>query len=72
MRTLLDLLRENEASVQRQKGLFRSLLQDASVYLKILDPESGEKELIKSVAAELAKLVRQIFRLNRDPTATSA
>ena len=34
----------------------QDLMQDASLKLKILDPELGEKELIKSVAAEVANL----------------
>ena len=57
MRALLDLLRENKAEVQTKPIFFQSLLQHASVHLKILDPEHGEEELIKSVAAELAKLI---------------
>ena len=59
MRALLDLLRENEAPVKTT--LFFScqdVLQNARAHLKILDPEHGEEELVKSVAAELAKLMR--------------
>ena len=57
MRALLDILRDNEAAVHRwsKSQLF---LQHASSQLKILDPEHGEEELVKSVAAELAKLMR--------------
>ena len=58
MRALLDLLRENEAAVQDMQALCQELLQEASVRLKILDPTLGEKELIKSVAAQMAKLAR--------------
>jgi hypothetical protein len=35
---------------------YEKVLRDASLLLKILDPELGEEELIESVAAELAKL----------------
>ena len=56
MRALLDLMRENEAAVQDTAGQYQQLLHQSSVHLKILDPEHGEEELIKSVAAEMAKL----------------
>ena len=56
MRALLDLMRGNEAAVQDMSDQYRFLLHKASDHLKILDPEHGEEELIKSVAAELAKL----------------
>ena len=55
MRALLDLLRENEAPV-RYLRLIQNVLGLASLHLKILDPELGEEELIKSMAAEVAKL----------------
>jgi len=55
VRALLDLLRENEPTVRNFRE-FQELLSDASLQLKILDPELGEEELIKSVAAEVAKL----------------
>ena len=58
MRALLDLLREDEAAVNTMPFLFQTVLQHASSHLKILDPEHGEEELVKSVAAELAKLMR--------------
>ena len=58
MRALLDLLRENEAAVSTMAHFFQILLQHASSHLKILDPEHGEEELVKSVAAELIKLMR--------------
>ena len=56
MRTLLDLMRGNEAAVQDMYTQCRCLLDEVSENLKILDPEHGEEELIKSVAAALAKL----------------
>jgi hypothetical protein len=49
-------LRENEAAVQARLLHSESLLELATLRLKILDPELGEEELIKSVAAERAKL----------------
>ena len=56
MRAVLDLMRENGAAVQASLVHCESLLQHASKQLKILDPELGEEELVKSVAAELAKV----------------
>ena len=56
MRALLDLVRENGASVQAILLHCQNLLQRASENLKILDPERGEEELVKSVAAELARV----------------
>ena len=58
MRTLLDFLRENRALGEHFRLLFRDLLREATVKLEILDPERGEEELVKSVAAELAQLHR--------------
>ena len=55
MRALLDLLRENEATVQYFRAV-QQLLSGASLQHKILDSELGEEELIKSVAAEVANL----------------
>ena len=55
---MLDLVRENRAQVQDMAGACRQILQDASADLKILDPELGEKELIKSWEVELARLRR--------------
>ena len=55
VRALLDLLRENEAAVKPVLRLREHVLQNASFYLKVLDPEHGDKELINSVATELAK-----------------
>ena len=56
MRALLDLMRENKTAVQATAGPHQALLGYASVHLKVLDPEHGDKELIKGVAAEMAKL----------------
>ena len=56
VRALLALMRANEASVRAAPGRFQHFLKDARLKLKILDPELGEKELIKSVAAEVANL----------------
>ena len=49
-------MRENEAAVQNDLMSCEYLLQQASKNLTILDPELGEEELVKSAAAELAKL----------------
>ena len=55
MRALLDLLRNNEAAVETTLFCsYQTILQHASSDLKILDPEVGEEELIKAVAAALA------------------
>ena len=56
MRALLDLVRENGEQVQDNLVHVQYLLQQASDHLQILDPELGEEELVKSVAAELAKV----------------
>jgi len=58
VRALLDLLRQNEAAVKTMLIPCQSVLRLATYHLKILDPEHGEEELVKSVAAELAKLMR--------------
>jgi hypothetical protein len=56
VRALLDLLRENEPAVQGMLHDCQRLLNDAIKRLKILNPELGDEELIKSVAAELSNL----------------
>ena len=66
MRALLDLMRENEAAVQENLAGFSELLTEASKHLNILDPQLGGKELIKSVAAEMAKMAAGIAE-NRVP-----
>jgi len=58
VRALLDLLRDNEAAVNTMRRLCQLVLQNVSSHLTILDPAHGEEELINSVAAELAKLIR--------------
>jgi len=56
VRALLDLMRENGAAVRDNVVHSEYLLLQATSCLKILDSEVGEQELVKSVAAELAKL----------------
>ena len=56
MRTLLDLLRENTTAVQDGLCACQDLLGLASLQLKILHPGSGQEELIKSMATEVANL----------------
>jgi len=60
VRALLDLVRENGAAVQAILVPVQELLAQASKNLTILDPELGEEELIKSVAAELAKVTARV------------
>ena len=62
MRTLLDLMRENGASVQANLVQSRYLLQQASKRLKVLDLELGKEDLVKSMAAELANVTALIAR----------
>ena len=56
MRALLDLMREKWAAVQDHMVHCQHLLLRATSCLQILDPELGEQGLVKSVAAELAKV----------------
>jgi len=56
VRALLDLMRQIGDAVQHILVPCKYILQQASKNLNILDPELGEEELVKSVAAELAKL----------------
>ena len=60
MRALLDLMRDNKAAMQHLSDRCQELLNTASVRLKILDPEHGDKELIELVAAELANLSKPL------------
>ena len=53
---MLDLMRENGDAVQDNLAQCKHLLPRASLNLKILDPETGEQELIESLASELAKV----------------
>ena len=55
---MLDFLRENQAAPQLMRGICEQVASEASHYLKILDPKRGDKELVKAVAVELAKLSR--------------
>ena len=56
MRALLDLMRENEPRLQSVANVCAHNLEYASQHLTILDPKVGEKDLIKAVAAEVARL----------------
>ena len=56
VRALLDLMREKEEAWKILSAACQELLEHASLFLNILDPKVGEKELIKAVAAEVAKL----------------
>jgi len=56
VRALLDLMRENQARVQKVAAGSANLLERASEQLAILNPEVGEEELIQAVAAALANL----------------
>jgi hypothetical protein len=56
VRALLDLMRENEASVQKWAAGCAEVLVEARRHLTILDPEVGEEELIQAVATALANL----------------
>jgi len=60
VRALLNLLQENEATLSPMA--WQNVLQRASSCLKIFDPVFGEDELVRSVAAELAKLTASIAR----------
>ena len=57
MRTLLDLVCDNGAAEHEAPG-WQLILQHASLHLRILDPEHGEEELVKSVEVARAKLLR--------------
>jgi len=63
VRTLLDLMRDNEDAVQATLGsasaAYQRLLHKASENFTILDPEMGDEELIKSVTAALAHMASQ-------------
>jgi len=57
VRALLDLLRDNEAPAYLVAEL-QDDLRDANSHLKILDPEHGDEELVKSFEVARAKLLR--------------
>ena len=56
IRALLDLMRENQARVQKWAAPCAKVLESARQHLTVLDPEAGEEELIQAVAAALANL----------------
>jgi hypothetical protein len=60
VRALLAVLREHEAAERPMTPtdlrIVQAVLFSARMHLTILAPELGDQELIKSVAAELAKL----------------
>jgi len=56
VRTLLDLMRENQEAVRDMRSHAEDVLLEAVTHLNILDSELGEEELIMYVAAELANL----------------
>ena len=59
MRTLLDLMRTIEfrnAPADTMPYQCHLLLSSAGKRLKILDPDSGEEELIEAVSHEMARL----------------
>ena len=58
VRALLNLLRENEADARIKATLFQEILRHARANLMILELELGNKELVESVAVEIAKLHR--------------
>ena len=62
MRALLDMMHKNVDAFQDNLVSYTHLLQKASERLTILDPELGEEELVKSLAAELAKVKALIAR----------
>jgi len=58
VRAMLDWLCENEVAVHFSRGLYQAVLREASHHLKVLDPVRGEKELVRLVAVEAARLSR--------------
>ena len=57
MRALLDVLRDNQAT-EHDVYEWQLFMRDASSQLKILDPEHGEEELVKSMEVASAELLR--------------
>ena len=55
---MLDRMRDNEAAVQAFPQPCHAVLCTATHHLKILNPVRGDKELVRLVAVELAKLSR--------------
>ena len=56
VRAVLDLMRKNQARVQKRPAQCAAVLKYASTHLAILDPGGGEEELIQAVAAAVARL----------------
>mmetsp|Transcript_56094 Transcript_56094/g.133904 ORF Transcript_56094/g.133904 Transcript_56094/m.133904 type:complete len:296 (-) Transcript_56094:42-929(-) len=56
VRALLALIRENRATVQEMAVSFRAFMEQASVDLNVLDPETGDDELIDVWVDELTRL----------------
>ena len=57
MRALLDLVRDNEATIGNVSTSYCGhILYDACMHLTILDPDVGDEELIKAVETELTRL----------------
>jgi len=57
VRALLDLMRKNRAAVQDLKRECLEIMIQASVTLKVLDPEFAEEELLTSWQEERATLL---------------
>jgi len=55
---MLELLRQIQSATSEVRGMCEHVVCEASQHLKILDPKRGDKELVKAVAVELAKLSR--------------
>ena len=55
---MLDRLRENQTAPPEMRGVCKKMVLEASQYLKILDPEHGDKELVQAAAVMVAKLIR--------------
>ena len=58
MRALLDALRDNQAA-EHEVYEMQFFMRSAYLHLKILDPEHGEEELVKSMEVATAKLLRK-------------
>jgi hypothetical protein len=56
VRALLNLVRDNEATIGNVSTWCGHILDHAREHLTILDPDVGDEELIKAVATELTRL----------------
>ena len=56
MRALLDLMRENEAAVQKIAFECEELLGNACAHRKVLHPGAGYADLARAARVEMAKL----------------